>query len=267
MNSLWLFLSISVSVYLLICAMLYLLQERMIFFPESLPLDYDFTHGIHTAFQEVWLPHESGKAHGLLFSCSEKRRGTVLYFHGNGGAMLKWIDVASRFLQRGYDVLIMDYRGYGKSRGALSQEALLADAQAAYDYLKAQVPESEIAVFGRSLGSGFAAYIGSRNQPQKILLETPYYSIARVAARRFFWLPVRRLIRYPMPAATFLETTQCPVWLVHGTQDRVIPHQNSRDLMMQLGTERCTYVEIPGGTHNDLDTFPAYHAWLDHALT
>lgn len=264
MNPLLIFF-IAASAYLLVCLLLYLLQERLIFFPEALPLDFDFSPLTDAAFQEVWLDRPQGKIHGLFFFCAN-RRGTVLYFHGNGGAMTKWIDVAPRFLQRGFDVLIMDYRGYGKSLGPVSQSALLDDAQAAYDYLKALVDESEIILFGRSLGSGFASWLASRNQPHKTLLETPYYSIERVAARRFFWLPVRMLIRYPMQTAIFLQTSHCPVWLIHGTEDRVIPHENSQDLQEALGPERCAYAEIPGGTHNDLDTYKAYDRWLDSAL-
>ena len=265
MNVLLLLLAMVALLYLFISLLLYRMQEKMIFFPEPLPPDYNFRAITGEDFEELWLPRPDGKVHGLYFPCAN-RRGVILYFHGNGGAMPDWVDVAPRFLQRGYDVLIMDYRGYGKSQGNLSQAALLGDADAACVYLMQQFDPSEIVVYGRSLGSGFAAYVAARHQPQKVLLETPYYSIARVAARRFPLLPVRRLIRYPMPSATFLEKVLCPVWLVHGTRDTVISHKNSRDLQAKIGPERCIYTEIPGGTHNDLDTYDAYWKWLDAAL-
>ncbi len=265
MNVFLLLLASTALFYLLISLLLYRMQEKMIFFPEPLSQDYDFRPIAGTDFEEIWLPRPDGKVHGLYFPCAD-RRGVILYFHGNGGAMPDWVDVAPRFLQRGYDVLIMDYRGYGKSRGRLSQAALLGDADAACNYLKRRFDPSEMVVYGRSLGSGFAAYVAARHCPRKVLLETPYYSIERVAARRFPWLAIRRLIRYPMPAAAFLQEAQCPVWLIHGTRDSVIPHENSRDLYAEIGPERCTYTEIPGGTHNDLDTHDLYWKWLDAAL-
>lgn len=265
MKSLSTFLLVLGSVYILICLLMYFFQERLIFFPERIPLDYDFSPHTSHPFEEIWFERPSGKIHGLLFPHPDHQQ-TILYFHGNGGAMLDWIQVADRFLSRGYGVLIVDYRGYGKSRGPLDQETLLADAQTAYDYLVTRIGETEISVFGRSLGSGFATYVAAHNHPQRLLLETPYYSIARVAARRFSWLPVRQLIRYPMPTFTWITQVSCPVYLIQGTHDTVIPHENSRDLLSILNTTQAHYVEIPDGSHNDLDTYAAYAQWLDDSL-
>ena len=247
--------------YLLICLAMYLGQEVFLFPTDTLPADYRFA--IAGPYEEVWLDQPDGRIHGLYLS-TPQARGAVLYFHGNGGNLAEWAGVAAPFHQRGLDVFIIDYRGYGKSQGPRSQAAMLADALSAYDWLAQRWPAEDIRLYGRSLGSGFAAYVAAQRPARALLLETPYYALADVAAGRFPWLPVRPLLRFPMPAYQWLEAVSCPIHWIHGDRDQVIPVGHSRRLQTLLPAG--TYTEVPGGHHNDLEAFRAFGTWLDRGL-
>ena len=93
--------------------------------------------------------------------------------------------IAEYFVTKGYDVLIMDYRTYGKSKGKLSEKAFYDDAQYCYDYLLKQYSENEITIYGRSLGTGISTCLASKNNPKQMILETPYFIILDVAKHRF----------------------------------------------------------------------------------
>jgi uncharacterized protein len=252
--------------YGFICLLLYVFQEKMIFPGQALPEDYEFRFASGVRGEDVWMENEAARLHGLFFR-AKAPQGALLYFHGNGGDLSEWGDIAPDLVSRGYHVLMVDYRGYGKSVGARTQATLLADALIAYDSLRAAVSSTlPVAVFGRSLGTGLASYVASQRPVDRLLLETPYRSLAGVAQGRFPWLPVRWLMRFPMSTETFLQEVSVPVYLIHGTSDQTIPVSHSRYLEQRLPPEQGHYVEIPGGHHNDLEEYPAYQAWLDQAL-
>ena len=123
------------------------------------------------------LPVDGGAIHALLLK-TERPRGVVLYFHGNAGSLRTWGDIAPEFTSRGYDILIPDYRGFGKSTGQLRDEAmLLQDGMAAYAHLARHYPEGRIVVYGRSIGTGIAAYIARTERPGMLMLESPYFDL------------------------------------------------------------------------------------------
>jgi len=257
---LWMFLFLLLG-YAGICLIMYLGQEVMIFPTGTLPEEYAFS--IDGPYEEVWLDRPDGRVHGLYLRAPQAR-GAVLYFHGNGGHLAEWAEVAAPFHARSLDVFMIDYRGYGKSRGRRSQATMLADALAAYDWLAERWVASDIRLYGRSLGSGFAAYVAAERPARHLLLETPYYALADVAAGRFPWLPVRPLMRFPMPSHRWLEAVDCPIRWIHGDRDEVIPVAHARRLRALLPAG--TYVEVPGGHHNDLATYPAFAPWLEAGL-
>lgn len=262
---LMLFVIILIGLYGLLCLLLYSGQERMIFPAYQLPQDYRFS--FPTPFEEIFLETEDGaRLNMAYFPTQGTPKASLLYFHGNGGALDEWGSIAETFTRQGLAVLVPDYRGYGKSTGKRSQHALLKDALQAYDWLHSQQPERPIYVFGRSLGSGFATYVASQRAVHRVLLETPYYALRDVAQGRFPWLPVGPLLRFPMPSHQYLSTVKVPVHIIHGDADRVIPVQNSRRLKDLLHKGQVAYVEIPEGTHNDLSSFPAYQKWLEDAF-
>src|SRR4051794_7804330 len=140
-------------VYIIICISLYFFQEKLIFFPTKLDKHFKFT--FNQSFEEFNIKTEDGKSlNGLLFKI-ENPKGVVFYLHGNAGALNTWGEVAKTYTGLQYDVFIPDYRGYGKSDGAITSQAqLFEDAQTAYNTIKERYKEEDIVILGHSLGSG-----------------------------------------------------------------------------------------------------------------
>ncbi len=243
--------------------LLWYFQEKLIFFPDILPHDYVFHFA--TPFEEHFIPAGDGAViNGLLFK-AEGSQGVILYFHGNAGSLRSWGGVASDFTDKGFDLMIIDYRGYGKSTGSISEKALYSDAIAVFDFLQAKYPGNRIILYGRSLGTGIAAYLAGKRSPKALLLETPYDNFTNIAAHHMPFLPNGLLLRYRFPTDEWLKEVQCPVHIIHGTADRIVPYQFGEQLAISLGPA-ANFHTITGGHHNDLSYFPEFHEALNNIL-
>ena len=250
------------SLYSLLCAALYWQQERLIFRPEVLP--HDFRFAFPQSFMEILLPVDGATLHGLHFQIPQAK-GVILYFHGNSGSLQRWGEVAQSFTARGYDLFIVDYRGYGKSTGTItSEQQFLADADAAYAYVAERYPRASIVIYGRSLGTGVAAQIALRHPPKALFLEAPYFSLTDVTRQIYPFVP-SALLRYPLRTDLALTEIKCPVYLIHGTADAVIPYASSERLLSLVRASK-ELVTIRGGEHNGLRLTPEYNAALDRLL-
>jgi uncharacterized protein len=253
---------VAISGYLLICAALYLLQERLIFYPEVLAPDFTFT--FPGRFEQIALPSDGAVISALYFK-ADHPKGVVLYFHGNAGSLRSWGSVAETFVQRGYDVLMPDYRGYGKSSGHIASEQMLHDdAALAYQYLLGNYPEEQIVIYGRSIGSGIATYLAKTHRPRMLILETPYFSLKEIVRQHYPFVP-GALLKYPLRNDLWIGDVGCPVYLFHGTSDDLIPHGASERLATLVKTEH-QLITIVGGGHNDLGNFEQYGHQLDRIL-
>ena len=188
------------------------------------------------------------------------------YFHGNAGDLSRWGIIAEYFVEKQYDVLVMDYRTYGKSTGKFSESALYEDAQLCYDYLKNDYNENQITVYGRSLGTGIATNIASKNNPKQLILETPYYSILDVAQSRFPVFPVKQLLKYKMLSYQFIKETSCPILMLHGTDDQVVPYESAKKLFEASSRGQTAFINIEGGHHGNLSDFEVYHEHVNMVL-
>jgi len=246
--------------YVLFCLAIYFLQEKMIFQGESLPADYPFE--FEDKFIERYFNVEQGvELHALHFKV-ENPKGVILYFHGNAGSLRSWGGVYKNYLKYGHDFLIYDYRGYGKSMGTIhSENQLFKDAQFIYDDVKNEYTEDKVILISRSLGSGIASYLANKNNPKMLVLETPYSSLTSVAKHHYPFLP-GFMLKYPLKTIDYLQDVSCPVFLIHGTEDEVIPFQESEKLKGLLKSEQNFFI-ISQSHHNDLDTFPEYTQALD----
>lgn len=262
-------LFILANLYAILCGGLYFFQERMLFHPEQLPKDFVFE--FDAPFEEVYKEAKDGvQLHGLHFTVPNPK-GVLLYFHGNAGSVRRWGEITQFFTQKGYAVIVMDYRNYGKSDVNPDQEvdreqALYDDSEVWYAFAKANYPESQIHVYGRSLGTTFASYVASKNNPKNLTLETPFYSIEDEAKARFKWLPVKRLLKYSMPSYQFIDEVSCPITIFHGTEDDVVAYEHGQKLFKEITTTPKEFITIPDGGHNNLVTFDAYTDTIDRAL-
>lgn len=229
-------------------------------------LSQEHVFKMKNTFKEVNLKASDGaQLNGLHFK-KKQPKGIILYFHGNAGDLQGWGQLSEYFVEIGYDVIIMDYRGYGKSTGERSQELLYEDAQLWYDYAKQLYPESDITVYGRSLGTTFATYISSINRPKKLILESPFYSIEDVAKSRFSILPIKCLLDYKFPTYQYIEKVSCPITIYHGTSDTVISYEQGKKLYDGFNSASKKLITIPDGGHNDLIVFKEYSGSIEQEL-
>ena len=241
--------------YIALCSMLYFQQEAIIFFPKKLSPDYVFQ--FEGRFDEIYIPSsDSVILHGLLFH-ADSSRGLIFYLHGNAGGMDRWGGIASNYTALGYDLFILDYRGYGKSEGAIySEEQFFGDAQAAYDKLKTLYHENRIIVIGYSIGTGSAAMLAANNKPRQLILQAPYYSLVDVMEQQYPIVPTS-LLNYKFETYRYIRETACPIAIFHGDKDRVIYHGSSLRLRNHF-KDSDTLITLEGLGHNGINDDPRY---------
>lgn len=251
--------------YVAICLVVYRVQEKRIFQPS--PLDKEQDLGLDPPHRERWFEVERGLSLNAAHLKVEDPKGLILYHHGNSGNLSEWKDVASLFLPHGFDVLVYDYRGYGKSQGQIkSERELFSDGQFVYDAMKAEYGEERILLYGRSLGSGIASWLATENDPAMLLLETPFYSMKELVFEYYPWLPNFLLLKYPLRNDLYLQELSCPVHIFHGDQDKVVYYRSSQKLKRFLRSED-RFHRIEGGHHADLSEFEEFHKALKEALS
>ncbi len=255
------------GIYLLVMLLYYLLQERMLFV--GTPLQLKHTFQLASPFEEVFLESdEGGTIHALhIKSQAEEPKGLILYFHGNNGNMQRWARVAEELTTYDHDVLVVDYRGFGKSHGRRTQETLYADAQQIYEYALTKWPEQKVVLYGRSLGSGLAVKVAADNSPAKLVLETPFNNMIDVAFYNFPFLPVRLLLRFPFRSDKYIPQVSCSIAIFHGTRDRMVPYSSGLKLY-ELISEGVKHnmVTIPRGKHSNLSNFPLFREKMHEFL-
>ena len=252
-------LLVGLVLYVAVCGFLYFRQESLLFYPQRLPASYQFRFpGTYAEYSVSTADNK--QLSGLLFRASGQQRGLVFFLHGNGGSLAGWGELAATYTHLGYDVFMLDYRGYGKSEGHIeSQAQLLGDVEAAYQQVAANYPAANIILAGYSLGTGPATWLAARHPSRLLLLHAPYYSLLDMAAHTVRLWPVlpNWLLRYPMPTNEFIQQVQAPVVLVHGTHDEVISYRSSVRLAALPGPPRQLLL-IAGGRHENLLASPEY---------
>ncbi len=262
----WAYILIIVfGIYCFISVVLFFLQDYLMFKPEKLAKDFEF-HYENQETEEYNIDTRDGAViNGIRFRAKDPK-GVVFYLKGNSKSIKGWGKFAVDFTRHGYDVVMVDYRGFGKSTGRRTQKAVKRDMQVIYNKLKENVKEKYIILYGRSLGSGFATKLASMNNPRMLILDAPYYSLSKVAKRYIPFMPLSVLIKFPMPTYKWLQYVQCPIHIVHGTDDKLIPYKTSVKLS-KIKPKLTTLHSIIGGGHKNLNTFEAYHKILEEIIT
>lgn len=243
--------------------LLYFVQDQFIFKPEKLPADFEFHYD--APFKELFFDVEPDvRINGLHFFVNNPL-GLVLYFHGNSRSIKGWAKYARDFYRYQYDVVLVDYRGFGKSTGRRSEAKMLNDMQFVYSRLAERYPEHHILVYGRSLGSGFAAKVASENKPRYLILDAPFYNFQKVVERFLPILPIKYVLRYRLRTNKWIRRVNCHTYIIHGTKDRLIPIRHSEKLQ-QINPNKITLIRIVGGGHNNLPSFPEYHNFIRDIL-
>jgi len=162
-------------------------------------------------------------------------------------------------------VVLVDYRGFGKSTGKRSEQDMFNDMQFIYDRLKEQYQEDHLIVYGRSMGSGFATKLASDNNPRYLILDAPYFNFLRVIERFLPMLPLRWVLRYHLRTDIWIQKVKCHTYIIHGTRDLLIPIRHSIALQ-KFNPRMITLIRIQGGGHNNLPHYDEYHNFIRDIL-
>lgn len=238
--------------------LVYLAQDALIFFRQPLAEGRRGELARQPDVAEVWLTAGDGtRVHAWHLKAGP---GLVLYFGGNAEEV-SWMVEPSRAATPGTSWLLLDYRGYGRSKGAPSQKALIADALALYDHA-AKLPgvdAKRIFAFGRSLGSGVALALAAERPLKGVILSTPYDSLLAVAQRHYWYLPVRWLLKHPFDSMALAPRLDTPLLCLIAERDEVIPPEHAERLYAAWGGPKRR-VLLAGATHNTTDEAPEFWA-------
>lgn len=251
-------------IYIAISVILYYLQDYFLFKPEKLPKEFLFAYENQKVEEYNIEARDGAVINGLHFQ-TESPRGVVLYLKGNSKSIKGWGKFAVDFTRHGYDVIMVDYRGFGKSTGRRTQKALKHDLQYIYNKIRERVSEEYIVLYGRSLGSGFATKLASTNNPKMLILDAPYYSLTKVTSRYMPFMPLSLLLKFPMPTYKWLKYVNCPIHIIHGTNDKLIPFKSSVKLS-KIKPNRTRLWPVIDGGHKDLNNFESYHRMLGEII-
>ena len=252
-------LLIAAAAYIGVCALLYLLQDRLIFYPQPLP---DSLRRMVEALPgtvelEVAAP-DGTRLHGWLrHQSATPARGLVIYFGGNAEEVSGHILDAAELAP--WSVAAFNYRGYGQSEGDPSEAALVSDALVIYDLLAARsdIDEERIVVLGRSLGSGVAVPLAAHRPVRGLILVSPFDSLRSIARKTYPFVPVEPLLRHPFDSIALAPQISAPMLVLAGERDNLIPPAHSRRLAdAWAGAHR--FELLPGADHNDIHAAPRY---------
>ncbi len=245
MRSLLILALLVATAYLSLCAWLFFTQRSQIYFPvrETNPLGAQsmrLKNGAATL--KIWVVERPGPR-------------TLIYFGGNAEDVSANLPTfASTFPD--HSLYLVNYRSYGGSTGSPSESALVADATVIFDHLHARYPE--ISVIGRSLGTGVAVQLAAAREVRRLVLVTPYDSLASVAGAHFPMFPVRLFMRDRYNSASYVHAISAPVLAVIAGEDEIIPFARSEALVNSFPQSQIRVVLLDGATHNSIDLYPGY---------
>jgi fermentation-respiration switch protein FrsA (DUF1100 family) len=235
-----------VLAYLVMVVALYIAQRSFLYFPDRSRIDAAAA-GFAGVSEHV-LDTSDGERIIVWYRRGEPGRPTILFFHGNAGSIAHRPRRWHYFTERGYGALFVSYRGYGGSTGTPTEKGLILDAHAAYDWLVGQGAEpSSIVTVGESLGAAVALKLASTRHVGAVVLEAPFTSIADMAARVYWFVPARLLVKDRFDSFSLASNLDLPLFIVHGTADEIVPFAMGERLAKSVHT--AEFLAIPGGTH------------------
>lgn len=233
-----------------VIATLTLLQRRLIYLPSG---EVPPASEVLVDAREVTLTTSDGLSLGAWWVPARPDHAvTVLVASGNAGNRALRAPLAEALTARGLSVLLFDYRGYAGNPGSPSEEGLVRDAEAAYDFLttEAGVPAGRIVYLGESLGAAVVTALATRHPPAGLVLRSPFVDLAAVAREHVPVLPVGVLLRDEYPVVEQVARVDVPTVVVYGTEDETVPPEHSR-AVAAAAAGPTTVLEVAGADHND----------------
>jgi hypothetical protein len=225
---LWIVLA-AAGAYLAICVIAWVRQDRLVWFPGPPPRLTPTAIG--APYEELELTARDGARVHAWHVRAGAPRGAVLVCHGNAGNVEDRLPLAATFRELGWDVLLFDYRGYGRSRGTLSEEGTYLDGEAALDHLAARgYGPGRTVLYGESLGGAVAVELARRRGAAALLVENAFTSLSDVGARVYPWLPVRLLTRVHYDSLAKVPALSVPLLVLHSRDDELVPYEHGERL-------------------------------------
>jgi len=242
------------AVVLIALVLIWTLQRRLLYFPfgEVLAPQRVGLAGV----TPVTFPTADGlELHGWFIAADPGPAWfTVIVFNGNAGNRSFLAPLAQALAREGMAVLLFDYRGYGENPGVPTERGLVIDSRAAREYVmsRADIDPKRVAYLGESLGSALAAGLAAEHPPAALILRSPFPSMVEVGQFHYPFLPVRWLLRDRFGTIDRIAQIRCPLLVIAGDRDQVVPIEQSRRLYEAAGVPKTLKV-IPGADHNDHD--------------
>jgi fermentation-respiration switch protein FrsA (DUF1100 family) len=259
------FAIIGAALYLLALAVLAIGQRHFLYFPSGgakTPADVGLAQG-----RDFTIATEDGERLHAWYVAPRNGRPLLLYFHGNGGSLAGRAERFGILTSTGDGLLAVEYRGYPGSTGVASEAGLHRDAEATYRYARTlDLPTSKLVFVGESLGTGVAIALAVAHPPAALVLDSPYSSIADVAAAQFWMFPVRLVLWDQFRSDLLIAKVQAPVLMVHGSVDRIISLPFAEKLY-GLAREPKQFVRVEGAGHLAMGfVLPQVLDWIDRTV-
>lgn len=248
-------------IYLLFALTLYAMQDRLVFLPPPVNAKvYEPWRG--QAFQ---LELNGRQLHGWKIPGGADNNRFIIYFGGNAEDVVYNLYDGNRF--RASHIFSVNYAGYGNSEGEPSQQILLQDALAVFDYAREhfQAESNRIYVMGRSVGSSVASYVAANRRAAGLILVTPFDSVENVAAHYYPWLPVRWLLKHPFPTVDYIHQVQDPILVLSAGQDEIIPPGNLNNLL-SAAPDDIEHFIIKQANHQNISAYKSYFQHINHFI-
>jgi len=244
-------LGILASAYFGLLLLIYVFQSHLVFYPGTGREIIATPARIGLAYEDLHLETSDGISLRGWYIPAAQPHGTVLFLHGNAGNISHRLDSVLMFHRMGYNMLIFDYRGYGNSSGAPTEQGTYRDAEAAWRYLteQRQIPSCRIVLYGESLGGAVAAWLAAHQQPAALVIASGFTSVPDLAQHIYPFLPVRWLARIRYDTREYLRSVAAPVLIAHSPEDEIIPFEHGRALFAAANPP-SQFLELAGG-HND----------------
>jgi fermentation-respiration switch protein FrsA (DUF1100 family) len=244
-----LFAGIFLITYLVLGAVLYIKQPRLLYRPEKEISGTPAEIGLD--FEDVVFKSSDGLGLSGWYVPAKSSKLTLLFCHGNGGNIGHRLDSINIFHHLGLNCFIFDYRGYGSSSGKPSEEGTYADAMAAYKWLteEKKTAEEDIIIFGRSMGGAIAAQLAGKVKAQALVVESAFTSYVDIAKEYYPYMPVRWFARFSYSTIDYIRDVHCPVMLIYSRNDEIVPYKFGLELY-DAANEPKEFIEI-FGSHND----------------
>lgn len=254
------------TVYLIGGMALFFLQDAILFHPVTLKRAHNYN--FPEPHKDISIPLDANDTLSLVDfeSTGSVTRGIILYFHGNKRNISWYAKYIPYFTRHGYQVLMIDYPGFGKSTGKLTEEKLYHWALQVYKIAIKRFAADSIIIYGKSMGTGIAAQLASIRDCKRLILETPYYDFPSVVSHYLPIYPVRWMLHYQMPTHQYIKNLSAPVTIFHGTDDGTVTYKNSKRLLPLL-KPKDELITIKGGSHNDLYQYKETVHKIDSVLS